>query len=58
MPITEYVYKYGTEAGAANTNMQVSVAGAVATVATSVAAVGTDTNFWVCVEEIGNVSQG
>lgn len=55
-PVTEYKYTAGLEGAAANGNAQVSVTGAVVTVSTSIAAVATDENFWLCVEAIGDQS--
>lgn len=44
----------GIEGGAGNANAQLSVATNVLTVLASVAAVATDENHWVCLEEIGD----
>lgn len=52
LPIGEFLYEAGIEGGAGNANIQVSVAGAVATVTSFVGAVATDENFWLRVTRV------
>lgn len=55
-PLGQYKYTFGIEGGAANANINFSVAGAVVTVSTAVAAVATDENWTLSIEEIGDQS--
>lgn len=52
LPEGEYLYEVGCIGAAASGNAQVSVAGAVATVLTSLAAVATDENYWIRVSRV------
>lgn len=60
MPLTEYVWKVGSDVEVnAQTEVQVNVTGGTtAAVGIFVGAAGTDTNFWLQIEEIGSVSLG
>jgi hypothetical protein len=55
-PIANYKYTAGLEGAAVNGNAQVSVSTVTATIRTSIGAVATDEDFWVCIEEIGDSS--
>jgi hypothetical protein len=55
LPVGEYLYEAACEGAAANGNAQTSVAGAVLTVSTSIAAVATDENFWVKITRIAEL---
>lgn len=52
MPIGEYHYEGDCEAAAVDGNLQISVAGAVVTVRTSLGAVATDENFWLRITRV------
>lgn len=55
LPLGEFLWEFGIEGGAANANINYSIAGAVATVATAVAAVATDENFWYKITRVSEL---